>query len=469
MRVVLLGPPGAGKGTQADRIADRFQLVHVATGDILRANVADGTSLGEVAQAYLDSGELVPDQVVVAMMLDRLTRPDCGHGFLLDGFPRSVAQARALDEHLAELGTPLDAAINLEVAEEELLHRLAGRGRADDNAQTVRNSTTTTNKACCSAWPRQARSTRSPSASFMLPGTSRGVPYLPAANQRHRDQKELTSPDHRCRITGRCQARARHDDDGRHVNEVNTRGKWRPAGWAATRSALRRPGRPLAAPHNDLTRLTGPVAGDRTSVPSGAASSRAGPGRSSAPARPVAAGRRPPGPRRPAPPTGSPSTPPPRCGPTVASPLHQLPAGAFRRLRASDYPDSCCLPPRTFSGAGLGDQVCEPPAQGRPPLRSCFCCLVHPVLVDDQPERGAWCPRPSPSFPPLRCATSAPATRMPRPRWRAGCRPTPPAAIRCYGSGSSWPIWTWRTASPAATGTAAGPLLRISSRPLGPG
>jgi adenylate kinase len=139
MRVVLLGPPGAGKGTQADRIAARFQLVHLATGDILRANVADGTPLGEVAQAYLDSGELVPDQVVVAMMLERLTQPDCGHGFLLDGFPRSVAQARALDEHLAEVGAPLDAAINLEVAEEELLHRLAGRGRADDNAQTVRN------------------------------------------------------------------------------------------------------------------------------------------------------------------------------------------------------------------------------------------------------------------------------------------------------------------------------------------
>ena len=139
MRVLLLGPPGAGKGTQADRIAARFQLVHLATGDLLRANVADGTPLGEVAQAYLDSGELVPDEVVVAMMLERLTQPDCKRGFLLDGFPRSVTQARALDEHLAGLGAPLDAAINLEVAEEELLHRLAGRGRADDNARTIRN------------------------------------------------------------------------------------------------------------------------------------------------------------------------------------------------------------------------------------------------------------------------------------------------------------------------------------------
>ena len=139
MRVLLLGPPGAGKGTQADRIAARFKLVHLATGDILRANVADGTPLGEVAQAYLDSGELVPDEVVVAMMLERLTQPDCAHGFLLDGFPRSVAQATALDQHLAEVGAPLDAAINLEVAEEELLHRLAGGGRADDNAQTIRN------------------------------------------------------------------------------------------------------------------------------------------------------------------------------------------------------------------------------------------------------------------------------------------------------------------------------------------
>src|SRR5215218_5190866 len=149
MRVVLLGPPGAGKGTQADRIAARFQLVHVATGDILRANVADGTPLGEVARAYLDSGELVPDQVVVAMMLERLTRPDCGHGFLLDGFPRSVAQARALDEHLAELGAPLDAAINLQVFasstrplldyydEQGLLFSVAAAGTIDEVTERI--------------------------------------------------------------------------------------------------------------------------------------------------------------------------------------------------------------------------------------------------------------------------------------------------------------------------------------------
>jgi adenylate kinase len=139
MRVVLLGAPGAGKGTQAARIAERFGLPHVATGEIFRANIDARTELGRAAQDYIDSGELVPDDVVIAMMLERLAEPDAGHGFVLDGFPRSLSQARALEHRLAELGTPLDAAINLEVAEEELLRRLLARGRADDSEATVRN------------------------------------------------------------------------------------------------------------------------------------------------------------------------------------------------------------------------------------------------------------------------------------------------------------------------------------------
>ena len=222
---MLLGPPGAGKGTQADRIAARFQLVHVATGDILRANVADGTPLGDVAQAYLDSGELVPDEVVVAMMLDRLTQPDCGHGFLLDGFPRSVAQATELDRHLAELGTPLDAAINLEVAEEELLHRLAGRRLADDNAQTIRNRLqvfVSSTRPLLDYYDEQgllfsvaAAGTIDEVSERILhaPRTSRGLPHLPAANQLHGGQKELTPRDHPCRFTRRRQERAGNDVD----------------------------------------------------------------------------------------------------------------------------------------------------------------------------------------------------------------------------------------------------------------
>ena len=143
MRLVVLGPPGAGKGTQAVRIAEQFSCADIATGDIFRANVAEGTELGRIAQEYLDSGDLVPDEVVIAMVTERLVEPDCEGGFVLDGFPRTVAQAEALDSRLAMLSTPLHAALNFEITEDELLRRLAGRAaelhRSDDSEQTIRH------------------------------------------------------------------------------------------------------------------------------------------------------------------------------------------------------------------------------------------------------------------------------------------------------------------------------------------
>jgi adenylate kinase len=143
MRIVLLGPPGAGKGTQAVRVACRFNAPHIATGDIFRANVASGTGLGRAAQEYMDRGDLVPDEVVIAMVMERLAEDDCDGGFVLDGFPRTVNQAEALDRRLAGLGAPLHAVLCIEAGEEELLRRLAGRAaaqhRADDAEQTIRH------------------------------------------------------------------------------------------------------------------------------------------------------------------------------------------------------------------------------------------------------------------------------------------------------------------------------------------
>ena len=143
MRLVVLGPPGAGKGTQAVRIAEQFACADVATGDIFRANVAEGTELGRAAQEYMDRGDLVPDDVVIAMVMERLAERDCQSGFVLDGFPRTVNQAEALDRQLADLGAPLHAVLCFEAAEEELLRRLAGRAaaqhRADDAEQTIRH------------------------------------------------------------------------------------------------------------------------------------------------------------------------------------------------------------------------------------------------------------------------------------------------------------------------------------------
>ncbi|HEY0168840.1 MAG TPA: adenylate kinase [Jatrophihabitans sp.] len=127
MRLVLVGPPGAGKGTQAGFIAERFSIPQISTGDIFRANVSGGTKLGKLAKSYMDAGDLVPDAVTIAMVRDRLGEPDTATGFLLDGFPRNVAQAYELDSVLGDMGVSLNVVLELEVDNEEVVRRLSGR------------------------------------------------------------------------------------------------------------------------------------------------------------------------------------------------------------------------------------------------------------------------------------------------------------------------------------------------------
>ncbi len=127
VRVVLLGPPGAGKGTQAARVSKTYDIPHIATGDIFRTNVKDGTELGEKAKQYMDAGELVPDDVVVAMVRDRLAEDDAAAGFVLDGFPRTVPQAQALEETLVDMDQPLDCVLRFSVGEDEVVERITGR------------------------------------------------------------------------------------------------------------------------------------------------------------------------------------------------------------------------------------------------------------------------------------------------------------------------------------------------------
>jgi adenylate kinase len=170
MRLILLGPPGAGKGTQAEHLRDTYRLAHLSTGDMLREAVAAGSELGRKARSIMERGELVPDELMIELVAERIDRPDCAGGFILDGFPRTVAQAEALDRLLAEREAGLDAVIELQVDDDALVERVSGRftcascgagyhdrfkrpkvegvcdvcggkefkRRADDNAETVR-------------------------------------------------------------------------------------------------------------------------------------------------------------------------------------------------------------------------------------------------------------------------------------------------------------------------------------------
>jgi adenylate kinase len=139
VRLIFLGPPGAGKGTQASSVAQAQQIPHISTGDILRSAVALKTALGQKAQSYMDQGELVPDQLIMDLVEERLQQPDAAKGWILDGFPRTVAQATFLDDLLTRLNQACDRVINFAVPDETLVIRLLGRGRKDDTEAVIRN------------------------------------------------------------------------------------------------------------------------------------------------------------------------------------------------------------------------------------------------------------------------------------------------------------------------------------------
>jgi adenylate kinase len=127
MKIIMLGAPGAGKGTQAKMIADKYSIPHISTGDIFRANIKNGTELGKKAKTYMDQGLLVPDDLVVDLVVDRVGQEDCSNGYVLDGFPRTIPQAESLDAALEKLGSKVDYAINVEVPDENIVRRMSGR------------------------------------------------------------------------------------------------------------------------------------------------------------------------------------------------------------------------------------------------------------------------------------------------------------------------------------------------------
>lgn len=127
MKIIMLGAPGAGKGTQAKKIAAKYSIPHISTGDIFRANIKNGTELGKKAKTYMDQGLLVPDELVVDLVVDRVNQEDCSNGYVLDGFPRTIPQAEALDKALAQLGQKVDYAIDVDVPDENIIRRMSGR------------------------------------------------------------------------------------------------------------------------------------------------------------------------------------------------------------------------------------------------------------------------------------------------------------------------------------------------------
>jgi adenylate kinase len=139
MRLVLLGPPGAGKGTQAALLSEKLGVPHISTGDLFRANISQGTDLGNEAKSYIDAGNLVPAEVTNRMVAARIAEPDATEGFLLDGYPRSVAQADALKAMLAEADTTLDAVLEFRVDDDTVVQRMLARGREDDTEDVIRN------------------------------------------------------------------------------------------------------------------------------------------------------------------------------------------------------------------------------------------------------------------------------------------------------------------------------------------